>query len=108
MNTKVTESGQAGSIVRRIREDKGISRADLAKASGISPRTLFAFERGENENIGLAGFLRIASALGLVVSVDDGATTARHNADASGPGLDFAGLAWNRLGDAWKLDEVGQ
>ncbi len=64
---------QAGSIVRRVREDQGISRARLAHIAKVSPRTLFAFEQGENENIGLAGFLRVASALGLTLWVDDDA-----------------------------------
>lgn len=105
MKTRVTQPVQAGSIVRRVREDRGISRAKLSRLANISPRTLFAFEQGENENIGLAGFLRIAAALGLAVSLDDGALSVPGKPDTAGRGVDAFAPEWDRLGDVWKLEE---
>lgn len=105
MKSQITRPAQAGSIVRRVREDLGISRAELSGRAEISPRTLFAFEQGQNENIGLAGFLRIAAALGLVVSLDDGASLTPGESGA--PDRVPAPFApdWDRLGDAWTLED---
>ncbi|MDO4848604.1 MAG: helix-turn-helix domain-containing protein [Coriobacteriia bacterium] len=104
MKTQVTQPVQAGSIVRRVREDQGISRAELSRLAKVSPRTLFAFEQGENENLGLAGFLRVTAALGLVVSLDDGASPTPGQTAAAGRGADVFAPKWDRLGDVWSLE----
>ena len=105
MKSQITRPDQAGSVVRRVREDLGISRAELSRRAEISPRTLFAFEQGQNENIGLAGFLRITAALGLVVSLDDGASLSP--GQTAVPDRVSAPFApdWDRLGDAWTLED---
>ncbi len=104
MKTQVKQSAQAGSIIRRVREDKGISRAQLARAAKVSPRTLFAFEQGENENIGLAGFLRLASALDLIVCVDDAFSAAGQSRPAAAKARSIPRPQWDCLGDVWKLE----
>lgn len=106
MKSQVKQSAQAGSIIRRVREDRGISRAQLARVANVSPRTLFAFEQGENENIGLAGFLRLASALGLSVCVDDAAfSAAGQSRPAAAKTRGIPRPQWECLGDVWKLEE---
>lgn len=105
MRTQIHRGSEAGGIVRRIREDQGVSRAELAKKAGVSPRTLFAFEQGENENVGLAGFLRIASALGLTVAIDDGAAPLTGDEPSSHGPQPFA-AEWDNLGDIWRLEEM--
>lgn len=106
MKTQVKQSAQAGNIIRRVREDKGLSRAQLARAAHVSSRTLFAFEQGENENIGLAGFLRLASALDLIIWVDDGVSLADGKAKpATATITSIPRPKWDRLGDVWQFKE---
>ncbi|WP_130810506.1 helix-turn-helix transcriptional regulator [Olsenella sp. Marseille-P4559] len=100
MNDRVTNSALAGSIVRRVREDKGLSRAKLATEAGVSARSLYSFEMGESENLGLGHFLRILDCLGLSMFIgeSDGAD-ANHGS--------YAVPGWNDLGNQWRLDERG-
>ncbi len=109
MRTRVNSSAEAGSIVRRVREEAGISRAALAAEAKLSPRTLFAFERECNDNIGLASFIRMLSALGLTLSVDDG-RGGSHGAAASASASEAAAVhgRWEELGEAWRLDGDGR
>lgn len=98
---EVTNARSAGSIVRRVREDQGISRATLAKRTGIGARTIYAFEQGESENFGLGNYLKLLGALGLSMSVDfpeSGAQSVREPASSSLPIPEFG------LADIWKLD----
>ncbi len=67
---KVTSALAAGSIVRRVREDRGISRAALAEQTGIGARTIYALERGESRNFGLESYLKLLEVLGLDMRVD--------------------------------------
>lgn len=67
---KVRSAASAGSIVRRIREDRGMSRAELSSRTGVGTRTIYALEQGESRNFGLGNYLRILDALGLRMSVD--------------------------------------
>ncbi len=98
---KVISAQAAGGIVRRIREDRGMSRAALAKQTGIGARTIYAFEQGESRNFGLESYLKLLDALGLSMSVDladsstqeGGASCARTT-----PVPEF------KLGDIWALD----
>lgn len=97
MDDRITSSALAGSIVRRVREDMGLSRAKLAAEASVSPRSLYSFETGESENLGLGHFLRILDCLGLSVFVGelDGASADHDPYVASG---------WDDLGDQWRLD----
>lgn len=104
MRTQIYLSAEAGSIVRRIREDRGISRSELAKVANISPRTLFAFEQGRNDNIGLATFLRVAKSLGLSVSVDDTETPTSESSSPIAISYPEFHPSWETLGDVWSLD----
>ena len=56
--------------LREIRELKGMSREELAKASGIHPQTIMALETGVNNplNAKLGTLLAICQALGCKVS----------------------------------------
>ena len=59
----------AGSIIRRVREDAGLSRSQLADKTGIAPRSLYALETGEAENFGLGRYLKLLDALGLSMAI---------------------------------------
>ena len=65
---KVRSAQSAGSIVRRVREEKGVSRAELSSETGIGTRTIYALEQGESRNFGLENYLKILAALGLDMS----------------------------------------
>ena len=67
---KVASAEAAGSIIRRVREERGISRAFLAKLTGIGARTIYALEQGESENFGLGNYLKLLDALEMDMSVD--------------------------------------
>ena len=85
----------------------------------MSPRTLFAFEQGQNDNMGLAAFLRLAGALGLSVSMDFAngsayaettsgvAREATSDAAPEEPQLEFH-PSWEKLSDIWSLEEGEQ
>lgn len=93
----------AGGIVRRIREDAGMSRSKLAQIAGISPRSLYALEMGESENFGLGNYLRVLKALGL--SMDVGVSHQRKNdGGTEAPQVQMPEFP---LGDrwGWKKDE---
>lgn len=102
---KVTSTQMAGSIVRRIREDRGISRATLAKQTGIGARTIYALEQGESKNFGLESYLKLLSTLGLSMSVDL-AESAQKVDDTSCASTITAPVF--ELADIWKLDGGAQ
>lgn len=97
---KVTTPQAAGSIVRRVREDRGISRAALAKQTGIGARTIYALEQGESKNFGLESYLKLLDALGLSMSVD----LAKPMRSKSTASVDTAPIPTFDLADIWKLD----
>ncbi len=104
---KISTPEMAGSVVRRVREDRGMSRDQLARATGVGARTLYALETGESENIGLGKFLKVLAALGLSMSLElDGQESLRRRDDANGAGSPAAPL-WDDLADIWKLDDGG-
>jgi transcriptional regulator with XRE-family HTH domain len=55
-----------GLEIRRLREENGMSRVDLATASGLHRNYLMSVERGDR-NISVTNLLRIAAALGVTV-----------------------------------------
>jgi transcriptional regulator with XRE-family HTH domain len=98
MKDRIVSSALAGNIVRRVREDEGLSRAKLAAAAGVSSRSLYAFETGESENLGLSHFLRILECLGLSAFVSD-------SDDISASQTSYKAPAWDDLGEQWRLDD---
>lgn len=99
---KVNSAQIAGSIVRRIREDRGLSRSALAKQTGIGARTIYALEQGESRNFGLESYLKLLDALGLTMSVDLTESLSKKNAAAT-PALAVQAPKYE-LADIWKLD----
>ena len=65
----IVSAEMAGSVIRRVREERGVSRAELAKTVGIGARTLYALETGESENFGLGNYLKLLDALGLTMEI---------------------------------------
>lgn len=98
---KVTSAQMAGGIVRRIREDRGISRAALAKQTGIGARTIYALEQGQSKNFGLESYLKLLDALGLCMSVD---LVEALKPAPSASRADAALVPEFKLGDIWALD----
>lgn len=68
----ITIPRQAGISVRRARERQGLTRAQLARASGVSERTLASLELGDATGMRLDKLLASLSALGLELVVRDG------------------------------------
>ena len=97
----------AGSIVRRIREDLGMSRAELAERTGIGARTLYALETGESENFGLGNYLRVLDALDLAMSVDLKKPLLAARPTGETKTVDAIHVPWSDLADRWKLEEGG-
>ena len=66
MNTlPIVTPRQAGIYVRRSREHQGLTRAQLAEASGVSERLLASLELGDATGIRLDKLLAVFSALGI-------------------------------------------
>ena len=77
---------QAGIYVRRARERRGLTRAQLAQSAGVSERSLASLELGDATGMRLDKLIAIISALGLkLVARDEGASAdaAREPDDAS-------------------------
>lgn len=91
----------AGSVVRRVREECGISRADLAKKCNIGARSIYALEMGEAENFGLGRFLSILDALGLTMSIDFASSGTKVKSSSSS----FESSNWSDLSETWQLDK---
>lgn len=103
---KVVCTETAGSIVRRVREDARISRAELASKCGIGARSLYALEMGEAENFGLGRYLRLLDALGLSMSVDYKSADSKNTTPATANDDDIRrAIHWDDLASIWHLDE---
>lgn len=106
---KVRSAQSAGSIVRRVRENKGMSRAELSSKTGIGTRTIYALEQGESKNFGLENYLKILAVLGLDMSIDleDPPIATKHPTEQ--PGSQGTPLIPEfELADIWKLDGCGE
>ena len=57
-----------GQVIRRKRESLGLKGAELARKSGLNPRTLDAIEKGRIESPSLKNLEFVASALGISVA----------------------------------------
>ena len=97
----VTSTEIAGSIIRRVREDKGMSRNELSAKTGVAPRTLYNLETGKSDNFGLGNYLKLLDALGLSmdVTLQDADVTVK--AQPSAPKKQ-AESKW-KLGSIWQL-----
>jgi transcriptional regulator with XRE-family HTH domain len=60
---------EMGSAVRRLREEKGLSGAELCRrGKGIDPKTLVALEKGRIRNPSIATLEALAKGFGITVS----------------------------------------
>ncbi len=76
---------QAGEFVRSARESAGLTRAQLAKRSGVSERLIASLELGDATGIRLDKLLAVLHATGLALSVTgDGLSDAGSQAPAAG------------------------
>ncbi len=60
---------EIGSRIERLRLERNITQAELAREAGISRRTLVRLEQGE-DGVSAATLLRVLRALGLLEHVD--------------------------------------
>lgn len=82
-----------------------MSRDQLARATGVGARTLYALETGENENIGLGKFLRVLAALDLSMSLELDSLESPRRRDAADETGSQGVPPWDDLADIWKLDD---
>lgn len=64
---KISDLQQIGNNIRRVRTEKGISRAQLAYEIGTSEKHLSRIELGE-VNSGILTFIKIARTLGITLT----------------------------------------
>jgi transcriptional regulator with XRE-family HTH domain len=57
-----------GRVLKRLREQKGLSQAALAKRSGVAQGYISEVEAGEKKNPGIETLRKIARALGVPVT----------------------------------------
>jgi transcriptional regulator with XRE-family HTH domain len=57
-----------GRVLKRLRENKGLSQAALAKQSGVAQGYISQMEAGEKKNPGIETLKKIAKALGVPVT----------------------------------------
>jgi len=62
---KDTKSQRLGAVLRKLREEQGVSAAGLAKQTGLSRSYVTYLESGKFAEVGLDKFSRIVRALGL-------------------------------------------
>ena len=56
-----------GDIIRKLREQQGMTQEELANKSGVSRQTISALESGKSENVLTGTLASIAAALGTTV-----------------------------------------
>lgn len=71
-----------GAILRRLRDEAGLSMAELAALSGVPKPSIQIYESGTVPNVGAA--LRLARALGVQVEEIWGGLALPANGDARG------------------------
>ena len=99
--SRVASARSAGSIIRRFREERGLSRAALSRETGIGARTIYALEQGESKNFGLENYLKLLDVLGLSMSIDLNNAQQPTAQSKAQP----APLPEYELADIWKLDK---
>lgn len=63
MRSKQSNQDQLGRAIKKLREDLGVSAAELARRSGLSRSYISYLESGRFKDVGLDKFARIAAAL---------------------------------------------
>ena len=58
----------AGELIRKVREESGLSRAELARRAGMPRSVLSAYEHGRRQPA-VAALARIAAAVGMEIGV---------------------------------------
>lgn len=106
---RITTTEAAGGAIRRVREDRGITRAELAARTGLSVRSIYSLETGESQNFGLGNYLKLLEALDLVMSVDLDPMNWNNAPIAPAPAVAPAPptMPWNDLAPIWRLDNDG-
>ena len=68
----ISSSKEAGSLVKRLREERHLSRKELSQRSGIPLRTIYAIENGELNNLSFDRLSALLSSMGarFCVQVD--------------------------------------
>ena len=100
--SKIKSTAAAGNIIRRMREELGMSRAALSRETRIAPRTIYALEQGESPNFGLGNYLKLLEALGLSMEISlQGNDASAARAKRTQPKINVPEY---ELADIWKLD----
>jgi len=60
---------ELGALIRRRREEAGLTATEAAQLAQVSRRLLIELERGKRPNVRLSGVLRILAFLGLELQV---------------------------------------
>ena len=81
----ITTPRQAGIYVRQAREAQGITRATLAKKTGVSERLLASLELGDATGIRLDKLLAIFDALGLALAAQGDIGEAKNERPVDAP-----------------------
>lgn len=58
---------EVGAKIRKLREERGLSLADVSEKTGLNPGTLSRLESGKVANPGVLTLMSIAEALGVSV-----------------------------------------
>lgn len=65
-----------GLAIRRLRQDRGMTQAQLAAAAGVSRQWLIALEKGDKAGLEIGLVMQLLDTLGASLMVrDDGAST---------------------------------
>jgi transcriptional regulator with XRE-family HTH domain len=71
-----------GERIKRLRKEKGMNAEALAEKCGLSPATIYRYEKGDIENFGYDKLIPLAAALNVDPSYLLGVEkTASHSAD---------------------------
>src|SRR3954466_15421139 len=76
------EGKQLGEIIRQLRQDLGLSQAELASAAGVQLRQIRRYESGEQQPV-LPVAVRLAAALGVTVNELAGLAAGRVSRDGT-------------------------
>ena len=80
---QLTSSGEAGALVKSLRQRHGISRKELSESSGIPLRTVYAVENGELNNLSVDRLISLLAALDATLDVRVSTADATKGAEAN-------------------------
>lgn len=67
MIAKIYEMADA---ILLARKQRGLTRAELARLAGVSPKTIAKIENGNGGGVSVAIYLKIFAALGVAVKIE--------------------------------------